>query len=84
MSQLHKISNNKKTEIKLTPLAAGKSTNELELAQLKVNMRVVHARLGHGVIKQIEPVANDAIIVIQLDNGESKRIMAKAAHLQRE
>lgn len=64
-------------------LASQQSAAEIKLTDLRVNQKVRHSRLGVAIIKQIEPVAGDAILVLQFENGEIKRLMAKAAHLQR-
>ena len=84
MSQLKRIKANKvagSSSAKLTSLASKQSKDELKLADIKVNQQVKHSRLGIATVKQIEPVAGDAILVLQFNNGETKRMMAKTAHL---
>jgi DNA helicase-2/ATP-dependent DNA helicase PcrA len=46
--------------------------------------RVVHARFGSGKVSDKEPVAGDAILVIEFDDVGAKRLMAKQANLVRE
>lgn len=84
MKQLQRIKSVGKgaQSLKAMPsLASQQSADEINLADLHVNQKVRHSRLGVAVIKQIEPVAGDAILVLQFENGEIKRLMAKAAHL---
>lgn len=81
IKQLKKIQKGTNIRPNVKSLASQQSANEIQLADLRVNQKVRHSRLGVAVIKQIEPVAGDAILVLQFENGEVKRLMAKAAHL---
>jgi len=63
---------------------AASAPGVLGVEELRKGMRVVHARFGPGLVKEKEPVAGDAILVIEFDDAGTKRLMAKQAHLGRE
>ena len=50
--------------------------------ELFEGMRVVHPRLGEGVILKVEPVGGDALITVDFD-GNRKNMLANAAGLRR-
>ncbi len=50
---------------------------------LKKGDQVRHAKFGAGKITDCQPVAGDAIIVIKFDSGQTKRLMAKMARLEK-
>lgn len=64
----------------LKPLAKQQTAGSAA-ADLKLGMKVKHARFGTGKIIKLEPVADDIIVVLALDNGENKRFLAKSANL---
>ena len=50
--------------------------------ELFEGMRVVHPRLGEGIILKVEPVGGDALITVDFD-GNRKNMLANAAGLRR-
>jgi len=44
---------------------------------------VRHARFGSGRIVSCEPVAGDAIVIIEFESGERKRLLARMANLEK-
>ncbi len=54
-----------------------------EPIDLQKGDRVRHAKFGPGRIVSLEPVAGDAIVVIEFQSGESKRLMARMAKLEK-
>lgn len=45
--------------------------------------RIRHAKFGPGRIVSLEPVAGDAIVVIEFQSGETKRLLARMAKLEK-
>ncbi len=45
---------------------------------------VVHARFGRGTVRTAEPVADDAILVVEFDTAGVKRMLARQARLTRD
>jgi DNA helicase II / ATP-dependent DNA helicase PcrA len=45
--------------------------------------RVSHPKFGSGKILSVEPVAGDAILLIEFSSGEQKRMMARMARLEK-
>jgi DNA helicase-2/ATP-dependent DNA helicase PcrA len=45
--------------------------------------RVRHAKFGPGRILSIEPVAGDAILLIEFQSGDKKRLLARMANLEK-
>ena len=45
--------------------------------------RVRHPRFGSGQILAVEPVAGDAILLIEFSSGEQKRMLARMAKLEK-
>jgi DNA helicase-2/ATP-dependent DNA helicase PcrA len=66
------------------PPRAPEPKSGLAASELSKGDRVVHERFGPGTIREKEPVAGDAILVIEFDDQGSKRLMAKQARLVRE
>ena len=54
-----------------------------EPINLKKGDQVRHAKFGVGRISSLEPVAGDAIVVIEFSSGETKRLMARMAKLEK-
>jgi DNA helicase II / ATP-dependent DNA helicase PcrA len=50
---------------------------------LKKGDRVRHARFGCGKILAVEPVAGDAILLVEFTTGEHKRMLARMAKLEK-
>ncbi len=44
---------------------------------------VVHARFGRGIVRTAEPVADDAILVVEFESAGVKRMLARQARLTR-
>ena len=66
------------------PPVAAKVPGALGADEIEKGARVLHARFGPGTVKQKEPVAGDAILVIEFDGAGTKRLMARQANLLRE
>ena len=45
--------------------------------------RVRHAKFGPGRILSVEPVAGDAILLIEFQSGDKKRLLARMANLEK-
>lgn len=45
--------------------------------------KIRHAKFGTGRIISLEPVAGDAIVVIEFQSGETKRLLARMANLEK-
>ena len=54
-----------------------------EAIDLRKGDRIRHAKFGPGRIVSLEPVAGDAILVIEFQSGEIKRLMARMARLDK-
>ena len=62
------------------PTVPQRSNAPIDLAK---GDRIKHAKFGPGRIASIEPVAGDAIVVIEFQSGETKRLMARMANLEK-
>ncbi len=62
------------------PRPAGASAAPVDLHQ---GDRVRHAKFGPGRILSVEPVAGDAILLIEFSSGDKKRLLARMANLEK-
>ncbi|MBQ9949176.1 MAG: UvrD-helicase domain-containing protein [Clostridia bacterium] len=60
-----------------------KPTVNAEAANLDVGMRVNHAKFGNGTITQKSGSGNSAILTVEFENGEVKKLAASFAPLRR-
>jgi len=68
------------------PVSASAATSAFRAAEpvdLRKGDQVRHAKFGPGRITSLEPVAGDAIVVIEFQSGETKRLMARMAKLEK-
>ena len=59
-----------------------KSTNNIDLSQYQVGVRVFHKKFGEGIINKTEPEGEDLKVDINFDKVGHKRLMAKFAKLE--
>ena len=65
------------------PAAPAAAVRTAEPLDLHKGDKVRHAKFGPGRITSLEPVAGDAIVVIEFQSGETKRLMARMARLEK-
>jgi DNA helicase II / ATP-dependent DNA helicase PcrA len=63
--------------------AGGVATAASNAIDWRKGDRVRHAKFGSGQIVQVDPVAGDAILLIEFATGERKRLMARMAKLEK-
>ncbi len=66
-----------------TKPASGTAASSAAPVDFRKGDRVRHARFGNGQIIQVDPVAGDAILLIEFASGERKRLMARMANLEK-
>jgi DNA helicase-2/ATP-dependent DNA helicase PcrA len=63
--------------------AAANPVKPTGVIDLKPGEKVSHARFGIGKVISVEPVAGDAILLVQFDKAGQKRLLARMAGLSR-
>ena len=68
-----------------SPIAKAKipQKQELSLPQFQADERVKHPQFGEGKVLEVAPSGEDQIVTVQFDSVGTKRLIAKAAKLER-
>lgn len=67
----------------IPPAGNPKNQKGIDPASVRTGDRVRHAAFGEGKIVRIDPVAGDAILLIEFDKAGQKRMLARQANLEK-